>query len=120
MKKTTILLTTVLFATTACTQRVYQPMLDGPVTASYQRDLTECRRLAATKAQTNDGRTGGAIVGGLVGAAESDDGDEVEGLIAGAVIGGLIGSAEDKSEIKSERDKIVFNCLRGRGHKVVG
>lgn len=120
MRKTTILLTAMVLTTTACTQRVYQPMLDGPVTATYQRDLTECRQLAATKAQSNDGRTGGAIVGGLVGAVDSDDGDEVGGLIAGAVIGGLLGSAEDKSEIKTERDKIVFNCLRGRGHRVVG
>lgn len=120
MKKATLLLMTVVLATAACTDDAYQPMLDGPVTARYQQDLNECRSLAATKAQTIDGRTGGAIVGGLVGGAESSNGNEVEGLIAGAVIGGLIGSAEDESKIKAERDKIVFHCLRGRGHRVVG
>jgi len=120
VKKTTILLTTLVLTTTACTDDVYQPMLDGPKGANYQRDLAQCRQLAATKAESNRGRTGGAVVGGLVGAAEADSGDEVEGLIVGAVVGGLIGSAEDKSAIKTERDKIVFHCLQGRGHKVVG
>jgi hypothetical protein len=59
-------------------------------------------------------------LGGLIGAVDSDDGDEAGGLLAGAVVGGLIGSAEEGSQISDERDKIVFNCLRGRGHNVVG
>ncbi len=119
MRKTTVLLTTMVLVTAACSDDVYRPILDGPVTARYQRDLNECRQLAATKPQTNDGRTAGAIIGGIAGASESDS-DRAGGLIAGAVIGGLLGSAEDSQNIKTERDKIVFRCLRGRGHRVVG
>lgn len=120
VRKQILIISVLALVPAACTQRVYEPMLDGPQTATYQRDLAECRQLATTKAQRHDNRTAGAVVGGLVGAADADSGDEVGGLVAGAVIGGLVGSAEDKSEIKTERDKIVFHCLQGRGHKVVG
>jgi len=40
----------------------------------------------------------------------------LEGAIAGALAGG-ISSAVDASE---KREAIVIECLRGRGHRVVG
>lgn len=117
--KTTALISLGLF-TAACSDSPYTPIVDGPQGAQFQSDLAACRQVSLQLENTNDGRTGGAIVGGLVGAADADDGDELGGLVAGALIGGAIGSAEESSEIQDARDRIVFNCMRGRGHNVVG
>jgi len=104
----------------ACSDGPYTPIVDGPRAANYEADLAACRQVSAQHTTSKAGTTGGAIVGGLVGGAEADSGDEIEGAVAGALVGGLIGSAEDKSEAQSARDSIVFNCMRGRGHNVVG
>jgi len=104
----------------ACSNEPYQPILDGPATAAYQSDLAACRQVAAQKKKTKEGVTAGAIVGGLIGAADADSGDALAGAIGGAIIGGLIGSTEEQSDVNKKRDAIVYNCLRGRGHKVVG
>ncbi len=98
----------------------YTPIVDGAVGPRYQQDLAECRQVSMQKQSTNAGATGGAIVGGLIGGVEADSNDTLEGVIAGAVVGGLIGSAEENAEVDDARDKIVFNCMRGRGHNVVG
>ncbi|WP_371224649.1 glycine zipper family protein [Roseovarius sp. 2305UL8-3] len=103
-----------LFAA-GCSNTPYEPIVDGPRGATYQNDLAQCRTLSTQKPKTHEGATAGAVIGGLAGAE-----DDVEGVVAGAVIGGLIGSAADKSELTDERDVIVFNCMRGRGHNVVG
>lgn len=98
----------------------YTPIVDGAVGPRYQQDLAECRQVSMQKQPTNAGATGGAIVGGLIGGAEADDDDTLEGVVAGAIVGGLIGSAEEKAEVEKAKDKIVFHCMRGRGHNVVG
>lgn len=117
--KNTGILTFGLFMA-ACSDEPYQPIVDGPTGAQYQSDLAACRQLSLQNEGTNSGATGGAIIGGLIGGAEADDGDELGGAVAGAVIGGLIGGAEEGSEVDEARDRIVFNCMRGRGHNVVG
>lgn len=117
--KTTALVTLGLFVA-ACSDDPYAPIVDGPQGAQFQSDLAACRQVSLQLEKTNDSRTGGAIVGGLVGAAEADDGDELGGAVAGALIGGALGSAEESSEVQEARNGIVFNCMRGRGHNVVG
>jgi outer membrane lipoprotein SlyB len=115
MKLTTlpVLMTSISIA--ACSQGPYEPIVDGPKNIVYQKDLAECRQLSLQKKKTNDGAIGGAVIGGLIGATES-----AEDAIAGAVVGGLIGTAEEGSKVSDEQDAIVFRCLQGRGHKVVG
>ncbi len=104
----------------ACSDAPYTPILDGPRNAQFQSDLDACRQVSQQRQSDGTATTGGAIVGGLVGGAEADDGDELGGVVAGAVIGGLLGSAEENAETEEARDEIVFNCMRGRGHNVVG
>ena len=116
---TAAVLTSGLFVA-GCADTPYQPILDGPQTMSFQSDLNACRQASLQRQSNNSGATGGAVVGGLVGAVDADSGDEIGGLIAGAVIGGLIGSVDDSSQVQDQRDQIVFQCMRGRGHKVIG
>lgn len=105
---------------TACAEGPYSPIVDGPKTARYQSDLAACRQVSLQREKTNSGAIGGAVIGGLLGGAEADSGDALEGAVAGAVIGGLLGSAEETNEVEDARDGIVFNCMKGRGHNVVG
>lgn len=96
----------------------YQPILDGAATPAYQADLTECQALAAgqnqfdqeTMAATALGAGAGAVLG------QADSGDALGGTVAGALAGG-IASAVNVSE---RRESIVIECLRGRGHRIVG
>lgn len=109
-----------LIVVAACADDPYAPIVDGPQSAIFQQDLAACRQISQQKQSTNAGRNGGAIIGGLAGAAEADSGDALESALAGAVIGAVLGSASENGEVEDARDKIVFNCMRGRGHNVVG
>lgn len=111
-----LLTVTLMTALAACSNEPYDPIVDGPRGMQFNADLNDCRQLSHQKQSDNSGAIGGAVIGGLVGGAEED----WEGAAAGALVGGLIGSAEDKSETRNAQDQIVFNCMRGRGHNVVG
>ncbi len=113
--KPTLCIALVVFVS-ACAEGPYEPIVDGPRDAKYVSDLSACRQLSQQKQSDNSGAVTGAVLGGLVGGVEED----WEGAVAGAAVGGLIGSAEDKSETLDAQDAIVFNCMRGRGHNVVG
>ena len=96
----------------------YQPILDGAPTPKYQADLGECQALAHNQTQFDEDTIAATVLGAGVGAVlgEADNGDPLEGAIAGALVGG-VSSAVDASE---RRESIVVECLRGRGHRVVG
>jgi len=65
---------------------------------AYYRDLDECQQYA------DDVRVGRRAAGGVV---------------AGAVIGGAVGGAEGAGSGLRERDRVVKNCLAGRGYRVL-
>lgn len=115
MKSMTFPALLITISVAACSDGPYEPIVDGPKNIIYQNDLAECRQLSQQVQKTNDGAIAGAVIGGLIGVGESH-----EDAIAGAVIGGVIGSVEEGSEVSDKRDKIVYNCLKGRGHRVVG
>ena len=96
----------------------YRPILDGAPTPAYQTDLADCQALARNQKQFDQDTMGAIVLGAGVGAAlgEADSGDALGGAIAGALTGG-ISSAVEGSE---RRESIVLECLRGRGHRVVG
>ncbi|MBT0958985.1 glycine zipper family protein [Alphaproteobacteria bacterium KMM 3653] len=96
----------------------YQPILDGTPTAAYRSDLAACQRLARNQNQFDEDTMTSTAIGAGLGAAlgEADSGDALGGAIAGALAGG-VSSAVDASE---KREAIVIQCLRGRGHRVVG
>lgn len=97
----------------------YTPILDGRPTAGFQSDLTECQTLAHNQRQFDQETAGAAAIGAgagtLLGAAD-DSGDAVGGAVAGALAGGIAGAVN----ATDRREAIVVECLRGRGHRVVG
>ena len=97
----------------------YQPILDGTPSASFQSDLHACQSLARGQHQLDQDTMGSAVAGGLLGAAvgsHDEGGTALEGLVGGALIG-LVGGV---SKSKDKRELIVADCMKGRGHRVVG
>lgn len=97
----------------------HTPILDGPPTAAFQSDLSACQALARDQREFDQETAGAAALGAGAGAlfgAADDDADAVGGAIAGALAGGVAGAVT----ASERREAIVLECLRGRGHRVVG
>jgi uncharacterized protein YcfJ len=97
----------------------YQPVLDGPRSVGFQSDLSACRTLAKRQSQFDRNTMASAALGAGTGAVLGEldnDGD----ALAGAVIGALAGGAAGAVEASERREGIVKECMRGRGHNVVG
>lgn len=120
-----LIITISAFAFTACASggAAYRPIVDGPQDIKYSADLGQCRQVAESRDYSNsDTRTSvaiGAVIGGLVGFADTRDAG-FEDFIGGAILGGLLGGADGALETREERKYIVKNCMAGRGHRVVG
>ncbi|WP_162947022.1 glycine zipper family protein [Ruegeria sp. EL01] len=104
----------------ACSENADTLIVDGQKKANFQSDLTACQQVSLQREKSNSGAITGAVVGGLIGAAEAGSGDALAGLGVGAAVGGLVGTVEDSADTEEARGGIVFNCMRGRGHNVVG
>mgnify|MGYP001628243982 CR=1 FL=1 len=110
-----------VLAITACANSGanYQPVLDGQPSADFQTDLADCQALARNQKQFDRETAGAAALGAGAGAVlgEIDDGGvPLGGAIAGALAGGAAGAVN----ASGQRKAIVIECLRGRGHQVVG
>lgn len=84
---------------------------------AYQQDLADCRVYAdqvLVGQKTAKGAASGAAIGGATGAVRSG-GSVGEDAAVGAILGGARGLNE------GERDqvRVVKNCLRGRGYRVL-
>jgi hypothetical protein len=97
----------------------YTPILDGDATPAFQSDLTGCQMLARYQHQidkeTKTAAALGASTGALFGAMDND-GTAAGGALVGALSGGVAGAVN----ARDKRKAIVVECLRGRGHPVVG
>lgn len=86
--------------------------------ALYQQDLSDCRQVAGqvnTGRDAGEGAVGGALFGGLLGAIFGNSSTAAVGAGAGAVVGGA-GKAGDAQQ---EKEKVLKNCMRGRGYRVL-
>lgn len=97
----------------------YQPILDGQPTAAFQSDLAACQSLARNQRQFDQETVGAAVLGAGAGAVLGEVDDEGDAL-GGAIVGALAGSAAGTVNASERREAIVVECLRGRGHRVVG
>lgn len=97
----------------------YQPILDGQPSAAFHSDLAACQSLARSQKQFDQETAGAAVLGAGAGAVlgEVDDGGDALG---GAIVGALAGGAAGAVNASERRKAIVIECLRGRGHQVVG
>ena len=94
------------------------PIVDtkGVDMARYRTDLADCETYAEQvriEQGMAKGAAAGAAVGGATGAIRGSDVGEYAG------VGAVAGAA--KSGIKGDREKsrVVKNCMRGRGYKVL-
>lgn len=97
-----------------------RPIVDmqGVSVAQYQADLTECQAYAdevEAGRQVARGAVGGAVVGGAVGAVVGNSNTAQRGAGAGAVLG----ASRSAGNAMNERERVIRNCLRGRGYRVL-
>lgn len=98
----------------------YTPVIDtdGVDSRRYSKDLDDCRRFAgiidADKAALQ-GLIGGIILGALVGAAYGGRRNAEFGASAGGGAG--LGAAANKAANQQER--ILINCMAGRGYRTL-
>lgn len=101
----------------------YEPIVDGAHSQAYSGDLVACRTLATERGYLNDDTRNDALIGAGIGALAGladDDVTNLEGAIAGAVVGAIAGGGANALDTRDERRHIVVDCMRGRGHRVVG
>ncbi|HEX9465113.1 MAG TPA: hypothetical protein VGB82_21130 [Alphaproteobacteria bacterium] len=104
----------------------YQPVVDmrGHTDAAYDRDIAACQQTArAARNNTNVaedagmGAAGGAAVGAVAGAI---GGAPLLGAGVGALAGLGIGGGLEESKTENREERIVKNCMRGRGYTILG
>ena len=94
-----------------------EPIVDtqGLDMVAYQQDLGECA-VFSTQIHTEIGVVKGAAAGAAVGAATG----AISGNVAeGAGYGAIAGSASSARLNEREKHRVVKNCLRGRGYRVL-
>jgi hypothetical protein len=105
----------------------YQPVVDtkGVDSARYQQDLYECRQYAEQKSPAGDaaigalgGAAGGAALGAITGAI-LPGASAGTGAALGAATGGTVGVAGGAYKGVNDQQRIIDNCLRGRGYSVL-
>lgn len=110
-----------LLAISACAESGanYRPILDGPETPAYRADLTACQTLARNQKQLDHETIGATVLGAGAGALLGEF-DESGDALGGAILGALAGGGASAVHVSERREAIVVECLRGRGHRVVG
>ena len=99
----------------------YQPIVDGNTSANYKTDLASCQSLAEERSYFNADTKNDAMIGAALGAVLGllDEGDS-GAAVGGAIAGGLAGAGSSAYKARDERRLIVIDCMKGRGHAVVG
>ncbi|MCE7522702.1 glycine zipper family protein [Alloalcanivorax xenomutans] len=119
MRAMIILGTAGLLLMTGCTSTkriVVDPQ--GVDQAQYQQDLAECDQVAdqvSTGRDAAEGAVGGAVIGGILGAIFGDSG--TAGRMAGG--GAVLGGAGKAGDAQQEKSRVMKNCMRGRGYRVL-
>lgn len=85
---------------------------------AYHHDVEECEDYAAqvrVGRRAAGGVLAGAVIGGAVGAIAGDH----HTAERAAGVGGVVGGAKGVGSGVRERDRVIKNCLRGRGYRVL-
>lgn len=94
-------------------------VVDGPKSENFASDHQACRHLARNQSHLSEDTGAAVLLGAAIGAVAGkfDSGTSTtEGALGGA-LGGAVMATTSNAEKRSE---IVFNCMIGRGHNVVG
>jgi outer membrane lipoprotein SlyB len=95
------------------------PIIDtkGVNMGRYQGDLEDCKTYAE-QVRIEEGVVKGAAAGAAVGGATGAVLDR-SSASEGAAVGAITGAARSAQLGDKEKDRVVKNCLRGRGYKVL-
>ncbi|MCP3687791.1 MAG: glycine zipper family protein [Gammaproteobacteria bacterium] len=102
----------------ACASQQPNIIIDthGVDMAGYEQDLAYCEQFQnQVQGQTGKEAAKGAVVGGATGAIWSGSDGAGKGAASGLIIGAMRGT-EQKSR---EKVKVVKNCLRNKGYKIL-
>ena len=117
MRTNHLILLTLVFVTACSSQRIIVDQHNSDM-SNYSRDLVECQAYAEqvpSGQEVAKGTVGGAVLGGALGAIVGDSRTAQRGAGAGALGGAVRGG----SKASNEKDRVVKNCLRNRGYKVL-
>ena len=84
----------------------------------YQSDLYDCQQYAEqvpVGGRTAKSSVGGAVVGGALGAIVGNS----DTAAKGAGVGPVTGAVKGASSGYRQKQRVVKNCLRGRGYRVL-
>lgn len=114
-----LLLTAVLLSAIAACTTTREIIIDekGVNMNRYDNDLAECESYAeqvATGKKAVRGAGSGAVIGGAVGGVIRS-----RGVGEGAAVGAIGGGAKGLDQGEREQVRVVKNCLRGRGYRVL-
>jgi len=107
-----------LLSIAGCGSRHHQVIIDpkGVDMGQYQQDLNSCTQIAQQVEQkAGEGAVTGAVIGGVIGAVVGNSRTVQKVAGVGAVKGGVGGAMQTNKEKK----RVVKNCMRGRGYKVL-
>lgn len=96
------------------------PIVDtkGVDMTRYETDLAECQAIAdqvPVGERVVVGAATGAVIGGAIGTVVGNHRTAARTAGVGAIGGGVRGASSGLSE----RDRVIHNCLRGRGYSVL-
>jgi len=112
------ILTILLFTIVGCTT-TNEIIIDekGVDMTRYADNLSECQSYAeqvAVAEKAVKGAASGAAVGGVIGGV-----DDHRSTGEGAAIGAVTGTVKGLNEGERDKVRVVKNCLRGRGYRVL-
>jgi outer membrane lipoprotein SlyB len=96
-----------------------EPIIDtkGVNMAAYEQDLADCKSYSEQvqiEAGMARGAATGAATGGAVGAVRG------RGTVAeDAAVGAILGASKSGTQGAKEKERVVKNCLRYRGYRVL-
>ncbi len=98
----------------------YRPIVDGAQDTAYNSDLSACAEVADQRSYLNGDVQNGALLGTGLGAVVGGLTEGLGGALVGGVLGAAVGAGSQAWDTQDERKEIVKNCMKGRGHNVVG
>lgn len=107
-----------LFTLSGCAVRRPGVVIDpnGVDMAQYQQDLADCQAISRqVHEKAGRGAVGGAVVGGAIGGVLGGH----EGAERGVGVGAISGLVHGAAATRRERERVVKNCLRYRGYRVL-
>ncbi|MCV6584530.1 MAG: glycine zipper family protein [Marinibacterium sp.] len=99
----------------------YVPVIDGTPGPNFNVDLAECQQLAASQPALGPG-TGSTVATttGVAAAGAAITNNKGNNVLEAAAVGAVAGLGAAGLEGQREKERIIRNCMRGRGYKVVG